>query len=352
MRLGRAFKITVIIASAGCAFGAGDESPPTDWPVFEQTLRDQVVEWIRGDRIRRDDGNIYTVDVAQLMTYAALRGDEELYLELLPVVLQAQVEHQSEAYVRGFVTWRTGGDPDASGTTEALRVVEALWRGAAAFNRSADRNAALEILDGYRRHEYVDQGIWFIRNYYNLRTRAFATNSYLVDYDPDLTAELAGQVEEFAELARQVKALVRDAATPSGLLHELVQPELLTAMPTLKTGTFSPNNSAQVSNSCTVLERSVRTLPDLAKGLLEFAEGQERLALIYDVASGIPKHAALAGGETFSCFVRLAYRLGESAERFERNLDGYTHDFLARQPQPRAYMASEFLLTAYYRSPS
>ncbi|MEO1170970.1 MAG: hypothetical protein AAFX94_02810 [Myxococcota bacterium] len=352
MRLCVVFKTILALGLLSCT--AEEPEPPaeTDWPVFEQTLRDRVLAWTSAGRLSREDGHTYTVDIAQLMTYAALREDRELYDRLRPIVLEARVDHQSEAYVKGFITWRTGKGADASGTTEALRVAEALWRGAEAFNLEADRAIALEIVDGYRRHGFVDQGIWFIRNYYNLSTRSFAMNSFLVDYDPDLTAEFAGESPELAELSARVNDLIESSVTPSGLLHELIQPELLTAMPTLRTATFSPNNCAQLSNSCTVLERSVKTHPGRARALLDFAASQERLALIYDVQSGEPKSAALAGVETLGCLARLAHRLGADARRFETDLNWYTQDFLLQEPQPRAYTASELLLTAYYRSPS
>ena len=105
--------------------------------------------------------------------------------EPLSASSRSQVDELIEAIYHGpleAVPWRSFLQTlrkalDASGTTEALRFAEGLWEGARVFGEPADRELALLVLRAYRRHEYVDQGIWLIRNYFNLQTRAFATNS-------------------------------------------------------------------------------------------------------------------------------------------------------------------------------
>ena len=103
-------------------------------------------------------------------------------------------DRKDDPYTRGFVPWRykQGEAPDASGTTEALRVAKGLWlRAAHVFNSTADADLARIVLGGYGAHAIVDQGIWMVRNYFVFQTRAFASNSFLVDYDPDLIREIA-----------------------------------------------------------------------------------------------------------------------------------------------------------------
>ena len=57
-------------------------------------------------------------------------------------------------------------------------------------NNLAGPYAAM-ILDGYSRHEFTDQGVWLIRNYFGYAQRNFASNSYLVDYDADFVRLVA-----------------------------------------------------------------------------------------------------------------------------------------------------------------
>src|SRR5262249_49510478 len=154
----------------------------------------------------------------------------------------------------------------ASGTTEALRLAEALWRG-------GDRERARLLLAGYARHAATDQGIWLIRNYFNFATRAFATNSFLVDYDPDFLAEVARAEPDgpWADLATRSAALVGRAATEAGLLYDVVQPELRTLTPGLDLAVFSPNDVVQLANAATVAERAIATRPEVALPVLRFA---------------------------------------------------------------------------------
>ena len=83
----------------------------------------------------------------------------------------------------------------------------------------------MTILDGYARHAAEEQGVWMIRNYFNLGTRSFATNSFLVDYAPDLVAEVAAAMgrEDLAEVARRSYALIEKAQAPIGLLYDMIQ---------------------------------------------------------------------------------------------------------------------------------
>ena len=329
------------------------DEPPLElnWPAARDAIRSVVLERAGRGALARADGWVYTVDVAQLLDAAARMGDEELYSTLHPIATRALVEWQHAAYVRGFVAWRTkeGSPPDASGTTEALRLAQALWRGSNVFARPEDRSAAMEIVEGYRRHSYVDQGVWLIRNYYNLETNAFATNSFLVDYDPDFLREVADEEQDYSELASQVDRLVQAALTPLGFVHELVQPEILTAMPLMGSAIYSPNNKAQLSNSCAVLERSMHIARGHGEKLLRFAnERSEGLGLIFDVETGERHTDSYGGVETYGCLTRLGHRLAlaELTLPFEPKLAWFVQDFVENEKQPLAFMASELLLTA------
>ncbi|MEM6731062.1 MAG: hypothetical protein AAF658_05875 [Myxococcota bacterium] len=325
--------------------------PRIDWSSVTQDVTTDVLARARNGRLARADGYTYTVDIAQLMSAAARLGDPALYDALLPHAQAARVDANKNPYVRGFVAWRVHPEQprDATGTTEALRLAEAFWLGASRFDREEHRTIALELVDGYRRHGYVDQGVWLIRNYYNLQTDAFATNSFLVDYDADFLRALGDQFPELRALATRVDTLIAAAITPTGLVHELVQPEIATAMPYLGSAVFSPNNRAQLSNSCTVLERALVTHREDARRLFDFAHAQaDSLRLIYDVSTGEPHPHGYAGVETYGCLTRLAHALEipDRARVFEPKLDWFVRDYLKGNAKPASFIASELLLTA------
>lgn len=356
----RRFKLLLLMFVAGCTSptlnGEGDSGAtrdePADWSFIEREVRRRVALWAEEGRLARGDGSIYTVDIAQLMDGAARSGDRGLYDTLRRIAEGALID-DTDPFLEGFVAWKTHPDraKDATGTTEALRLAEALWSGAHGFGLRDEKALARSLIDGYRRHSYVDQGVWLVRNYYNLSTQAFAQNSFVIDYDPDLLWRLAADTQDasLSALAERTSRLVGMAKTPTGLLHEMIQPELLTAMPALGTAFFSPNNQAQLANSCAVLERSLRDHRDDADQLLSFALlRQENLGLIYDVETGARHPRGRAGVETYGCLIRLAHQLGRPADArgFEENLAWFVRDFFARENQPRAFIASELLRTA------
>ena len=210
------------------------------------------------------------------MIFAAQEGDREMYEPLRDFAIERYVLNDREdPYTRGFVLWRYGQDqePDASGTTEALRLAEGLWRGAEAFGESEDREWAVTILDGYARHAAEEQGVWMIRNYFNLGTRSFATNSFLVDYAPDFVAEVAAATgrEDLAEVARQSYALIEKAQAPIGLLYDMIQPEVATLFDDERMVIFSPNDAIQLSNTATVAACAVVGLPGIGRAVVDFS---------------------------------------------------------------------------------
>lgn len=331
-----------------------DQGP--DWDFIDRELRRRTALWTEEGRLARDDGSLYTVDLAQLLGAAARSKDLELYRQLRSKVDAILVtgEYGAHGPLGVLVAWRSlpGRDNDASGTTEALRLAQALWQGSLNFGFDDDRELALKIVEGYGNHAYVDQGEWLIRNYYNLKTRAFAQNSFLIDYDPDFLWQLAAETQrpELSNLAERSSRVVQMAQTTSGLLHEIIQPEFLTAMPVLGSAFFSPNNFAQLSNSCTVLERSLRDHRTMAAALLEFAvERLDSLGLIYNVETGARHPRGNPGVETLGCLLRLAHHFDrpDVIEQLEGKLRWFVDNFLAEEPQPRAFLASELLHTAH-----
>lgn len=273
------------------------------------------------NELARADGYVYTVDVAQLLTYAALRRDSALYQMLRSYAVAELIQNSdSDPYVRGFVAWRRkqGTPPDASGTTEGLRVAEGLWTGAEMFGDTVGRSLAVLIVRGYLRHAYEDQGTWLIRNYFNFQNRSFATNSFLVDYDPDFLATVAEVTKDtaIATGARNSYQLVERARTKAGLIYEIIQPEVLTALPLLESPIFSPNDVVSTLNSCTVAERVVRGRPDIARRVLRFFVKHDREnALYYYGRTGDAVRENDVSAEPLACLTRLAFKLGDRSAR-------------------------------------
>lgn len=288
--------------------------PPDELPALRDALERRAHALWQGDGLRRPDGCVYTVDVGHLLIHAVGRGDRALYETVRPVARALVHDEASDPYTRGFVPWRSCRDraPDASGTTEALRVARGLWSGGARFERPDDRALARLIVDGYGRHAAEEYGVWMVRNYFNFQTRAFANDSYLVDYDPDLIAEMARETGDagLADLARRSTALVRAAVAESGLIHTLVQPDVATIMPRAPVPIFSPNDIIQLNNACVVAETVVHGAPEVGQRLLRFALARgDRLVRAYYGRTGEPVDDTAADSTAWSCLVRLAARL-------------------------------------------
>jgi hypothetical protein len=294
--VGVSIGMTASFAPTAAQQATGRAPQVGDYVEKVKTLREQVRTlvrgWIDAARLVRPDGFVYAVDVAQLMACFVDAGDADAYARLRDeAVKHLIVDDRSDPFTRGFVLWRYKpgeGKPqatrDASGTTEALRAAKALWLGAKKFNRPGDRDTALVILAGYGRHEAVDKDVWIIRNYFGFGTRSFATNSFLVDYDPDFVQEVARETgdAQCRQLAERSYAAVRGAVTPAGLLYDLIQPELKTMYPLLESVvTFSPNDVVQLSNACTVALTVARGAPEVAGKVLRFATGRPASLRMY-----------------------------------------------------------------------
>ncbi len=319
-------------------------------------LRDRLTasvhDWVATGTLGRDDGAVYAVDLAQLMEHAARVGDIGLYLSLLRSGrAHLVIDRADDPYTRGFVGWRhRAGEPvDASGTTEALRLARALWLGAERFSRPEDRDLAVMILRGYARHAATEHGVWLVRNYFNFGTRAFANDSFLVDYDPDLVGEVARQIgdDDLAEVARRSLDLLRRARTPSGLVYSMVQPDLRTLLPRLDLSVFSPNDVVQLNNACTVAESAVGGAPEIGRAVLDFAAAQSApLRRYFTGRDGQVVGDAVAEITSLTCLARLAGCLGDVdlATRFTERAVWHWRTFAQGLQPPRAYTASEVLL--------
>jgi len=348
-----------VIVGGSIYFTMSQEGEVVTGDVAQLTeLRDELTNkaqaWVQDEALlARTNGNIYTVDMAQLAIAAAMMGDEALYTICRDwLVARVVVRNLSDPLSHGMVAWRAPLDPeeplDASGTTEALRTAEALFLGSQAFESHDDMSLVLEIMKAYSRHEGVDQNIWLIRNYFNLGTRAFATNTYLVDYDVDFTWMCAKWFDdpELIEVAKLCEKTVIGAVGKTGLVYPMIQPEILTLTPEGR-ATFAPNRIVQLSNSLTVLERLAETSPEHTKAGLRFAI--DRLTgkrLHFDIKTGDPIGHNRPGVETYAPMLRLALKLDDRASA-EKVLP-YLMDAIDRQsfenPDARLYLVGEALM--------
>ena len=314
------------------------------------------------DQLARVDeqgyGYVYAIDVGYLMQYAAVAENKEMY-ELLHGIVDEHllVVDTDNQFVDGFVAWRyptqdtlkkhgwgekdsdreldvednwqnvykprnKANEPlDASGTTEALKIAEALWIGGHVFKREEDKQLAKKILDGYTRHQYVDKGVWLVRNYYNLQTNAFAENSFTIDYDPDILAVVgeAYESQDLKEVSEKSVDLLNRAKSPAGLIHSLVQPEIVTLMSPLPGPYFSPNNVEQISNVVVVAENCAHQNRKLSKSVLVFCKKRLRhLNLFYNVSDGNSEGWYGVGVQTYAPLIRLAI-VHNDRDVFEKN---------------------------------
>ena len=313
---------------------------------------------------RTPDGPLKAVDVAQLATWAATADDPAAFARLRALLLDHfLVLNEDDPFTHGMVAWAwTPGQPlDASGTTEALRTAEALLAGLDAEHPASepgDAETAHLILRAYARHATTEGGLWYVRNYLNLQTRAFATNSFLIDFDPDLLAAAGERFHDdvLKETAERSADLIRRCLTPAGLLHQMIRPEVATAMGPGYV-IYSANGHEQLSLSLSVAERCVDTAPEVARTVLGFTvhalDEHGTLHQRYRFDTGEPVGDAGAGLETWSPFVRVAAKLGDRAA-FDAALPGFLEqarwfadrqlDPAAERPPERVYILGETLL--------
>ena len=308
----------LLVRALLCAFALVFAAAAARADPLERAYTDAVRKMAHGAGVARADGYTWAYDSAQLLRFAAVDRDLTRYLELRDAIVKRFVlTDPADAEARDDVAWRVrdGAVPEASGTTEALALADALITGANAFNRAGDRTLARSIADAYMRHATTEGGVWFIRNYYNFSTHAYANNSFLVDYLPDVLAR-AGDTDG----AERSYALLDRAMGPAGLFYELVQPEIDTAFPGAGLAFFSPNAVSSITNACNLALYATQGRPALARRVLAFGVARATsLKRFYDVRTGVPRSGENAGTPAFACLTRLAVRLGD--ERARRKLE-------------------------------
>lgn len=311
---------------AAGALGAG--CPATPWPGPEATrealtaLHKEVRDRVLAGDLARANGFAYAVDVGELLRVAARLDDEQMYRALREfAVHRLIVDDPDDPYTRGFVLWRRTPAPvddddlpDASGTTEALRVSEGLWEGAEAFGAAADRDLALAILDGYQTHASEAAGLLLIRNYFNFGSRDFATNSFLVDYAPDYLARVAREHDrhDLAGLAAGSYEVIRAAGSPAGLIYDVFQPEMATLFDDERTLLYSPNDIVQTSNAVAIAATALEGAPEVASRVLRFCrERMPELRLAYYGRTGEAARQKRPGIETWGSLTAMSVRRGD-----------------------------------------
>lgn len=332
------------------------------WPGPDATretlisLHGEVRSRVFAGELARPNGFAYAVEIGELLRVAARLRDRELYDALRAFAVERLiVDEPDDPFTRGFVIWRRSPDPaagddarDASGTTEALRVSEGLWEGAAAFSLPGDRDLAVRILDGYARHASEAAGLLLIRNYFNFRSRDFATNSFLVDYAPDHVAEVARATDraDLAGLAAGSYEMVRAARTPAGLLYDVFQPEMATLYDDERTLIHSPRDIVQTSNAAAIAATALEGAPEVAERILRFCrERMPGLRLAYYGRTGEEAREKRPGVEIWGTLTEMSVRRGDEASL--RAFAGFlvTNSVPGRIPEDAfLYVAAHLLL--------
>ena len=277
----------------------------------------------RGGLPTRPDGWAYAIDLGNLMVYAAQRGSIDLFRQLSGIVERDYlVTKSNDPNALYTVAWRHRPDRpnEASGTTETLRMVEAYWAAGERWNNDYYRRLAYLMAKAYARHQWSDEygEGWFIRNYYNYETKEYATNTFLVDYAPDVLRRVAEYMHD-QDLLAPAKAsaeFVAAAQLESGLFHAMYQPEIRTLYANMSY--FSPNGIVQVIDSIeAALGVSELYSPERARITYEFARQQYLSSPTRAISNQFHMDGSLTGEPenapaVYAYIVRLGVRLGDS----------------------------------------
>jgi hypothetical protein len=278
----------------------------------------------RGGLPTRPDGWAYAIDFGNLMVYGAQRGSIDLFRQLSDIVERDYlVTKSNDPNALYTVAWRHRPDRlnEASGTTETLRMVEAYWAAGERWNNDYYRRLAYLMAKAYARHQWSDEygEGWFIRNYYNYETKEYATNTFLVDYAPDVLRRVAEYMHD-PDLLAPAKAsaeFVAAAQLESGLFHAMYQPEIRTLYANMSY--FSPNGIVQVIDSIeAALGVSELYSPERARMTYEFARQQYLSSPTRAISNQFHMDGSLTGEPenapaVYAYIVRLGVRLGDSA---------------------------------------
>jgi hypothetical protein len=140
--------------------------------------------------------------------------------------------------------------------------------------------------------------------------------------------------------------LFKNAVSPSGLFNDMVQPEIKSLYPDLNMIVFSPNDTIQINNSCTIAESITEGEPLIAEKTLKFSLNQQTLYRYYYGSQGKKILNCYANIPEFTSLARLAARLHntEATEEYLAKSLPFWQMFARNPYEPKVYMAGEILL--------
>ena len=309
-------------------------------------------DWVLNDRLIRPDGYVYTIDWGQLLIYFAVAGDRDLYLRMQDhVVRHLLVNDVGEALTQGFVLWRfKPGEPrHASGTTEMLRVAKALWHGAASsiVRRTRNSHCSFSAATPATRPLTRASG-------WSATTTTLASGISRPTRSSSITTPISSprsrprKNAELRDTAEKCYGVYRKALAPSGLVYDLVQPEIKTLVGRRDVLFFSPNDIMGLHNSVTCPQGVARGLPHIAKGVLGFALARMAdLRAYYFGRTGEPVDDAPATVFELNSLLRLAMLCGGAVARQQclKRVLPLWQEYEQRAKPTEAYTVSEVLLT-------
>jgi hypothetical protein len=296
--------------------------PSSSFKSRAQSLDEAITEWTGQHGIVGPDGSAYAADVVPVLLYAARTRDAALYDTAYKGAVRLILMEKSDPYTQGFVLVRRIGNaaPEMAGATETLQMARALWEGAEALNRPADRELALKVLEGYGKFAYEMNGVWLVRKQFDFATRSFAGSSMLSNYDGDFLESLSRKAPRAVpgDLPKRTYALLARAVSPSGLLYPLVQPEIGATYPGLSVDVYAPNGVVALEESCRGAVGATRGQPELARGVLEFARTRageaDELYAYFAAEDGARTGEERLSDSGYACLATLALALGDAEQ--------------------------------------
>ena len=284
-------------------------------------------------------GWAYAVDMGTLLDYAAARGDAHLFRLLSDRVKKFYLITRSDDINALYtVAWRAwpGHALEASGTTETLRMVDGYWTAGQRWHNPYYLRLAHLMARAYMRHQTSNQyGLkWYIRNYYNYETKNYATNTFLVDYAPDVLWRVAigTHDSELRKAADKAAEFVEGAQLPFGFFHEMYQPEISTLYANMKY--FSPNGIMQIIDAHeAAMGISTHYAPRQARRTYRFDKAHYRHITYQYYMSGRPVgfgKGDAKGPAIYAFMARLAVRMGDPS---------FAHRLIAVYMNPRKLYA-------------
>lgn len=305
---------------AGAPRAARRWDPGSGFRKRARSLDEAITQWTGKNGLVTPDGSAYAADVVPVLLYAARTRDAQLYDLARKGADRLILNEKSDPYTQGFVLTRRKGNagPEIVGATETLQMARALWEGAEALNRPADRELALKVLGGYSKFAYEMNGVWLVRKQFDFATRSFAGTSLLSNYDGDFIDLVSRKAPRAvpADFARRSYALVAQSVAPSGLLYPLVQPEIGATYPGLEVDVYAPNGIVALEESCRGAVSAAKGQPQVARGVLEFARTRagepDELYAYFGAEDGKRSADERLPDSGYACLATLAITLGDA----------------------------------------